>query len=42
MAGLRGAYVTVQEGSYLQDVYPAPDVTAGTLEEAVDAVLARV
>jgi 2-haloacid dehalogenase len=42
MAGLRGAYVTVQEGTYLQDVYPAPDVTAATLEEAVDAVLARV
>ncbi len=42
MAGLRAAYVTEQEGSYLQEIYPAPHVTAATLEEAVDAVLARV
>jgi 2-haloacid dehalogenase len=41
MAGLRGAYVTRQEGSYLSGVYPAPHVTAATVEEAVDAVLAR-
>jgi 2-haloacid dehalogenase len=41
MAGLRGAYITEQEGAYLDGVYPAPDLTAATLEEAVAAVLAR-
>jgi 2-haloacid dehalogenase len=42
MAGLRGAFVSEQEGSYLEDVYPPPDVSAAGLEEAVGAVLARI
>ena len=42
MAGLRAAFVMEQEGSYLESVYPAPEVTAASLEAAVDAVLARV
>lgn len=42
MAGLRGAYVAEQEGSYLYDVYPAPDIITASLAEAVDAILARI
>lgn len=41
MAGLRGAYVSEQEGSYLESVYPEPDLVAATLQEAVDGILAR-
>jgi 2-haloacid dehalogenase len=42
MAGLHGAYLTGEEGAYLEGVYPAPQVTAASLEEAVDAILGRI
>lgn len=37
-AGLKTAFVTSVEGSYL-DVYPKPDVLAGSLLEAAQAML---
>jgi 2-haloacid dehalogenase len=37
-AGLRTAFITQLEGGYL-DVYPPPEVVAGTLAEAVEQVM---
>jgi 2-haloacid dehalogenase len=37
-AGLRTAFITQLEGGYL-DVYPQPDVTAGSLPDAVGQVM---
>ncbi len=39
LAGLRTAFVTEMEGSYLDGVYPAPDAVAPSLPAAVDRVL---
>lgn len=39
-AGLRTAFITSVEGSYL-NVYPEPDIVAGSLLEAAQAMVAR-
>lgn len=39
-AGLRTAFITSVEGSYM-NVYPEPDIVAGSLLEAAEAMVAR-